>query len=91
MKTAFCYNESMKRNDYQEKFVKFDLNGERRNIDYVSFAFLDNVLDLSGETGEVPDKVKKMMRDANGKISVMDKLTEIRQSSSTWQNFGKWR
>lgn len=59
--------------DYQEKIKKFDLNGPIADIDQVNMAFLDKVLGLPGEAGEVADKVKKIIRDQAGEISAADK------------------
>lgn len=49
----------MKLNEYQEKIIRFDVNGNIQDIDRLDFAFLDKVLGLAGESGEVADKVKK--------------------------------
>lgn len=61
-------------NDYQEKIVKFDLNGDIRDLSKVNFALIDKILGLPGESGEVADKIKKVMRDQNGQITPTDKL-----------------
>jgi NTP pyrophosphatase (non-canonical NTP hydrolase) len=63
----------MELNDYQNKIVKFDLFGNRRGTEQVDMAFLDKVLGLTGEAGEVADKVKKLIRDKEGKISAADR------------------
>ena len=63
----------MQLNDYQEKIIKFDVNGPISDIGEVNLAFLDKVLGLPGESGEVADKVKKIIRDQEGQISREDK------------------
>ena len=64
----------MKLNEYQEKIIRFDVNGNIQDIDRLDFAFLDKVLGLAGESGEVADKVKKIIRDKSGKISPEDRM-----------------
>lgn len=64
----------MNLNEYQEKIIKFDVDGPIHGISQVDFAFLDKVLGLSGESGEVADKVKKLIRDQNGMISSENKV-----------------
>ncbi len=63
----------MKLNEYQEKIIKFDTSGVNEPLSVVNFAFLDKVLGLTGESGEVADKVKKLLRDKEGTISAADK------------------
>ncbi|MCL2677366.1 MAG: nucleoside triphosphate pyrophosphohydrolase family protein [Streptococcaceae bacterium] len=60
-------------NDYQEEIVKFDVHGNRRDIEAIDLPFLDKVLGLSGEAGEVSDKVKKLIRDKDGRLTSTDK------------------
>lgn len=63
----------MEFNEYQEKIIKFDLFDNRTETVQIDMAFLDKVLGLSGESGEVADKVKKLIRDKNGEISAADR------------------
>ena len=63
----------MNLNDYQEAIIKFDMNGPIKDIREVDFAFLDKVLGLPGEAGEVADKVKKIIRDQSGQLTCQDK------------------
>jgi NTP pyrophosphatase (non-canonical NTP hydrolase) len=55
----------MELNAYQKTVKKFDLF-EVAPADKIDFAFLDKVLGLAGESGEVADKVKKILRDDEG-------------------------
>ena len=62
-------------NDYQETIKKFDLFPDQTGI-LTNPSFVTKILGLSGETGEVCEKFKKIYRDKNGQISEEDK-TEI--------------
>ena len=63
----------MELKDYQKEIIKFDVNGPLADIEQVNFAFLDKVLGLAGESGEVADKIKKIIRDQDGIIRENDK------------------
>ena len=63
---------------YQKAIIKFDLNEKIEIQNEVDCAFVDKVLGLSGEAGEVVDKVKKVIRDQEGKLSVNDKRPSVR-------------
>lgn len=56
--------------EYQMKIREFDFFQETE--DYSSVAFLEKVLGLSGEAGEVSDKIKKIIRDKNGVVDEKD-------------------
>ena len=61
----------MEFNEYQEKAKTTDLFTAPKSL--TEPAFVAKVLGLSGETGEVCEKFKKILRDKNGKISDEDK------------------
>lgn len=57
----------MKVNEYQDKAMTTAIYGERFNIIYPT-------LGMCGESGEVSDKVKKVLRDFNGVFTDEKKL-----------------
>jgi len=61
----------MEFDQYQEKIKKYDLMEPENGV--VSMGMVEKVLGLAGESGEVTDKFKKIVRDKNGKISEDDK------------------
>ena len=54
----------MKFDDYQAQAKEFDLFEATDDLN--NLAFLEKVLGLAGEAGEVTDKVKKILRDKGG-------------------------
>lgn len=60
----------MQLNEYQQRAAKYDCFSEGdwpgKTGNYSSPAFISKVLGLSGESGEVTDKIKKVIRDKNG-------------------------
>lgn len=61
----------MELNQYQEKAAESDFF--EKTGDLMAPGFMEKVLGLSGEAGEVSDKVKKIIRDKNGEISAEEK------------------
>ena len=61
----------MKMDKYQLKIAKYDCFSQSDNANEVGF--MAKVLGLFGESGEVAEKFKKILRDKNGKISQEDK------------------
>ena len=58
-------------NEYQERAKEYDLFKATGN--YQTVAFVEKVLGLVGEAGETADKIKKVLRDKDGKISETDR------------------
>ncbi len=61
----------MKFKEYQEKAASTDLFKPTGDLSEVGF--IEKVLGLAGEAGEVTDKVKKVLRDKKGEFSDDDK------------------
>ena len=59
-------------NDYQAKIAQFDHFSA--TSDPTDPGFMAKLLGLSGETGEVAEKFKKIIRDQDGKLTPTDKL-----------------
>lgn len=66
-------------NEYQKKAISTDAFNKPNDIDLLAPAFLEKLLGVSGEAGELADKVKKIIRDKDGKLSPEDKQEIIKE------------
>lgn len=67
----------MELNKYQAEAAKSDLFEKTDNV--MAPGLLEKVLGLTGEAGEVSDKVKKIIRDKNGKILEEDREAIVKE------------
>ena len=58
-------------NDYQKQAITTDLS-VGKGQDVLSIAFMDKVLGLLGESGEIAEKFKKILRDKNAQLTDTD-------------------
>jgi len=58
--------------EYQKQALKTDLSYQDR-AEVLSISFMDKVLGLVGESGEIADKIKKILRDKKGQLSNEDR------------------
>ena len=58
--------------EYQKQAVTTDLSAGKGS-DVLSIAFMDNVLGLLGESGEIAEKFKKILRDKDAQITDEDR------------------
>lgn len=63
----------MKFNEYQKKALVTELMDRPKEVNANDPAFIAKILGLVGESGEVAEKIKKIIRDKEGKISEEDK------------------
>ena len=61
----------MQFNDYSIKAISTLTDKESHHYGDVDARLMSQVLGLSGEAGEVMEKFKKILRDKNGKISIL--------------------
>ena len=62
---------------YQKQIVKYDLTKPEGSD--VSMGMVEKILGLTGEAGEVADKVKKIVRDKGGAISSKDREEIVKE------------
>ncbi len=67
----------MKFDKYQLAVVKYDLGGQTTEL--AAPSFMEKVLGLTGEAGEVADKFKKILRDKDGEMSEKDKEEIVKE------------
>lgn len=63
--------------DYQQKAITTDTYGGKGDV--MSVAFINKVLGLVGEAGEVAEKVKKLQRNNDGKMSEVERQELVRE------------
>lgn len=57
--------------DYQKKAITTDVYGGKGDL--MSIAFINKILGLVGETGEIAEKVKKLQRNKDGQMTEQDR------------------
>ena len=63
--------------EYQKQAIKTDVYGGKG--DFLSIAFINKVLGLVGETGEVAEKIKKLQRNNDGKLTEEDRQAILKE------------
>ena len=63
--------------DYQKQAITTDVYGGKGDV--LSIAFLNKVLGLAGETGEIAEKVKKLQRNNGGSMSDTDRKELLKE------------
>lgn len=67
----------MEFDEYQKKAAKCDF--AEASPELMTPGFLEKILGLPGEAGEVTDKFKKIIRDKGGEISAEDKAAIVKE------------
>ncbi len=70
----------MEFDEYQQTVRKFDLFEPE---DLKAVGFIEKVLGLTGEAGEVADKIKKVLRDKDGEMTEEDKKGVAKELGDT--------
>ncbi len=66
-------------NDYQNQAIKTDV-AHNATTEYARYnGYMEKALGLAGETGEVLEKIKKMIRDKDGVFSISNEDRESLQ------------
>jgi NTP pyrophosphatase (non-canonical NTP hydrolase) len=65
-------------NEYQKRAITTDLSAGKGD-DVLSIGFMDKILGLIGESGEIAEKLKKVLRDKNAKLSEEDRQELIKE------------
>jgi NTP pyrophosphatase (non-canonical NTP hydrolase) len=69
----------MQLSDYSSQALSTDTFDDTKPKDPGSHAFLSKILGLTGEAGEVAEKMKKILRDKDGVMSEQDKKELIKE------------
>jgi len=69
----------MEFDDYQKQAITTDLFSKSKKTELFSIAFLEKLLGLTGEAGELADKIKKILRDKGGKLTKQDKAEIVKE------------
>ena len=69
----------MQLSDYSTQALSTDTFDDTKPKDPGSHAFLSKILGLTGEAGEVAEKMKKILRDKDGVMSEQDKKELIKE------------
>ncbi len=69
----------MDMNTYQAKALTTDTFNVPNEVDLKDFGLINKVLGLSGESGEVADKIKKILRNKDGAIKEEERLEIIKE------------
>lgn len=64
-------------NEYQKKAAKYDFFDATGDLGEVEF--IEKVLGLVGEAGETADKIKKILRDKDGVVSLEDRGLVVKE------------